>query len=103
MITSKNSEVVETMLTRFKEETKTFGRNSMLYRDVPGVPVPPSNRCRMNRGRGRCRGTASELSLTQMCAYHQVRQTSDLNLDGLRILSTANPTLFRFIDRGVPQ
>ena len=88
-----------------KKDVKRFihgpfgpGRNSSwIFRDVPEVPVSPVNRCRMKRGRGRCRGTASELALTQMCAYHQTRQTGDLNVDGLRCFYASNTGLFQLI------
>ena len=89
--------VQEIMVTLSKDETKTFALNSMLHQDVPDAPLSPANRCRMKRGGGRCRGTVSELSLTQMCTYHQVRRTGDLNLDGLRCFSTAHPGLFQSV------
>ena len=97
LVASKNNRVQENMITLFKEETKTFGRSSIFERDVPEVPVPPANRCRMKRGRGRCRGAVSELALTQMCAYHQTRQPGDLNVDGLRCFYASNPGLFQLI------
>ena len=97
MMTSNNNRAFEVMLTLFKDETKTFGRNSILRRDILDVPAPPAIRCRMPRGRGRCRGTISELSLTQMCAYHQARQTGDVNLDNVRRLSTASPGLYTLV------
>ena len=92
----KNNRVQEIMLTMYKDEVKAFARNSsLIFREIPVTPAPPVNRCRMRRGRGRCRGTAGELALTQMCAYHQERHTGDLHVDGLRCMSASNPGLFR--------
>ena len=104
-IVCKNNRVQEVMLTLFKEEVKTFilqpfgpGRDSSwLFRDVPRVPAPPVNRCRMRRGRGRCRGTASELALTQMCAYHQGRGNGDLRVNDLRCMASSDPVLYRLV------
>ena len=101
----KSNEVQDVMRTLSKEEVKRFihghvgpGRNSsLIFRDAPEVPVPPVNRCRMKRGRGRCRGTPSELALTQMCADHQTRQTGDLNVDGLRCFYASSPGLFQLM------
>ena len=88
------------MLTMYKDEVKAFARNpSLFFREIREIPAPPVNRCRMRRGRGRCRGTASELALTQMCAYHQERRTGYLNVGGLRCMSTSNPGLFRLMFR----
>ena len=90
----KNNRVQEIMLTMYKDELKAFARkNSLFFRDI--IPVPPMNRCRMRRGGGRCRGTPSELALTQMCAYHQERHTGDLNVNHVRCLASSNPGLFR--------
>ena len=94
--TCKNNRVQEIMLTMYKDEVKTFARNnSLFFRDI--IQVPPMNRCRERRGRGRCRGAPSELALTQMCAYHQERRTGDLNVNNLRCLASADPLFFRVV------
>ena len=91
MITSRNNQVVEALLTCFKEEAKTFGRDSMLVY-VPNAPMSPAQRCRMRRGGGRCRGVVSELAATQRCAYHQVRDTGDLKMNETRCMSANSPS-----------
>ena len=97
-IVCKNNRAQEVMLTLFEEEVKTFGRSSSIFdRAVPEVPVHPVNRCRMKRGGGRCRGTTSELALTQMCAYHQTRQIGDFNVDGLRCFHASSPGVFQLM------
>ena len=92
----RNNRVQEIMLTMYKDEAKTFARNnSLFFLDI--IQVPPMNRCRERRGRGRCRGAPSELALTQMCAYHQERRTGDLNVNCLRCLASADPLFFRVV------
>ena len=90
------------LLLCYNEEAKAFVQNSAFSRAVPEQPVPPVNRCIMRRGGGRCRGAASEVSITQMCAYHQVRHTGDLNLDGMRRLSVDHPGLYRQVFHARP-
>ena len=98
MISSNNNTVVDVMITLFREESKEFALRSRYFsHNVSNPPMPPVLRCRMHRGGGRCRGVVSQLALTQMCTFHQVRRTGDLNLDGLRCLSTAHPSLFRLV------
>ena len=92
----RNNRVQEIMLTMYKDEVKTFARNnSLFFRDI--IQVPPMNRCRERRGKGRCRGAPSELALTQMCAYHQTRRTGDLNVDSLRCLASSDPLFYRVV------
>ena len=91
----KRNAVQEVMLQLYKEEVKTFVRNSIFRSDLPEEPVLPANRCHMRRGGGRCRGAAIELSITQKCAYHQARKTSDLHMHFLRRLSVDDPNLYR--------
>ena len=93
MITSRNNQVVEALLTCFKEEAKTCGRDSRLVY-VPEVPVPPAQQCRMRRGGGRCRGVVSELATTQSCGDHQVRGTGDLKMNEMRCVSAKKRKLF---------
>ena len=85
LLACKSNAVQQVMLTCYKEEAKAFAQNSRHFsRDIPEPPVPPATRCRMRRGGGRCRGAVSEVSIAQMCAYHQVRRISDLRLDRAR-------------------
>ena len=96
LLACKSNAVQQVMLTCFKEEAKAFAQNSRHFsRDIPEPPVPPATRCRMRRGGGRCRGAASEVSIAQMCAYHQARHVGDLNVDGVRCLSVQNSRLFQ--------
>ena len=84
LMVAKKNRVVDVMLTLYKDEVKTFGRNSIMRDCIPEDPVLPANRCCINQGGGRCRGAAGELSITQLCAYHNAREIGDLLLDRLR-------------------
>ena len=95
LMVAKNNRVVDVMLTLYKDEAKAFGRDSCFRVNVPEREVFPANRCRMPRGGGRCRGATSELSIAQMCTYHQLRQTGDLNIDSVRQMSVLDPVLYR--------
>ena len=90
----KSNRVQEIMLTMYKDEVRAFARKNLLFFNHISS-VPPMDRCRMRRGGGRCRGTPSELALTQMCAYHQERHTGDLSVNNVRCMSASNPGLFR--------
>ena len=93
MIASKNNKAVQVMLALYKEEANQFALNSNYFsQDVSNPPVLPVLRCcmRPSRGRGRCRGVVSQLALMQMCTYHQVHCTGDLNINDMRILSTSD-------------
>ena len=92
-----HSEAIQVMLLCYTEEANAFARNSAFFPDAHEQPVPPVNRCVMRRGGGRCRGAASEVSITHMCAYHQVRHTGDLNLDEMRRFSVDHPGLYRLV------
>ena len=83
------------MLTCYKEEAKAFANIRRRYYNNDEPPVPPATRCRMRRGGGRCRGAASEVSIAQMCAYHQARHVGDFNVDGMRQMAVSNPRLFQ--------
>ena len=95
-MTCKNNRIQEIMLTMFKDEVRAFARKSLLFFNHI-TPVPPIIRCRMQRGGGRCRGTPSELALTQMCAYHQERHTGDLNVNHVRCMASFDPVLYRVV------
>ena len=98
MLACKSSAVQHIMLTCYKEEAKAFAQTNQLFsRVVPEPPVPPVVRCRIKRGRGRCRGAVSELSITQMCAYHQRQRAGDNNIGAARRLAVQAPGLYRLV------
>ena len=98
MLACKSNAAQHIMLTCYKEEAKAFAQTNELFsRVVPEPPVPPVVRCRIKRGRGRCRGAVSELSITQMCAYHQDRRCGDNNVEAVRLLAVQSPRLFRLV------
>ena len=92
----QNNRIQEIMLTMYKDDVKEFARKTLvIFRDI--IHAPPMNRCRERRGGGRCRGTPSELALTQMCAYHQERRTGDLIVNDVRCLASSDPVLYRLV------
>ena len=106
MTSSKHFEVQRILLDRYKEEAKEFALNSRYFnQDVSNPRLPPVLRCRMPRGRGRCRGAVPQLALTQMCSNCQERNTGDLNINDLRRLSTSEPDLYQLVvgRRGRPR
>ena len=101
MTSSKYFKVQRIMLDQYKEEAKEFALNSRYFnQDVSNPRLPPVLRCRMPRGRGRCRGVVPQLALTQMCSNCQERNAGDLNIDGLRCLSTSDQGLYQLVVLG---
>ena len=95
LLTCKHHPVHSILLELFREDVREFARSVPFFsRDVQPLRAP-ADRCREARGGGRCRGRVSEIAVTQLCAYHQVRRTADLNIEGARLFRTADPDLFR--------
>ena len=94
LLTCKHHPVHSILLELFREDVREFARSVPLFsRDVQPLRAP-ADRCREARGGGRCRGRVSEIAVTQLCDYHQVRRVGDNNIEGARGLRTVAPDLF---------
>ena len=90
---SKNplGRVGDVIFKDYLEDKRAFAlshRGIRNYVDYPwargAVLVPPMDRCKERRGRGRCRGRVSGVAVCQFCAYHQERLAGDKELDEWR-------------------
>ena len=95
LLACKDNPVQGILMESFREDVREFARSVPLFSPDVQPLRAPADRCREARGGGRCRGRVSEIAVTQLCAYHQVRRTADLNIEGARLFRTAHPHFFR--------
>ena len=85
LMVAKKNRVVDVMLTLYKDEVKAFGRVSIMRNLIPKDPVLSTSRRCADEWRERCHAAACELSILQLCAYHNTQNVfGDLYLDRLR-------------------
>ena len=97
LLVCKSNAVKQVMLTGYKEEARAFA--NFWWPHCSSFPEPlarPATQCRMRVGSEQCLCAVSELSVTNMCAYHQVRHRGDLNVDAMRAWVVREPYLFQW-------
>ena len=100
LLTTKNApptldRVVRVLLQTFLTETWQWAVLCRYCSRLLKAPIYPARRCRMKRGRGRCRNIVSDIAIVQFCSYHQQHCIADKDIAFARYISHAAAPYYR--------